>query len=89
MSLRTETFLRATPVIPQFPRFPGFQREAVRATLEKLQSSGVLQRFNHKHFLLTLSLPYGKPSSSGDSGKKKEKQRKEEKNDKRDGMKKK
>ena len=28
---------KATPVIPQFPRFPGFQREAVRATLEKLQ----------------------------------------------------
>ena len=30
--LKTETFLRVTPVIPQFRRYPGFQKEAVRVT---------------------------------------------------------
>ena len=37
---KTETFLRATPLIPQFRRYPGFQREIVSATLEILQISG-------------------------------------------------
>ena len=35
LSLKTETFLRATSLIPQFRRYPGLQREIVRATLEK------------------------------------------------------
>ena len=30
--LKTETTLRVTPVIPQFRRYPGFQKEAVRET---------------------------------------------------------
>ena len=64
--LETETFLRVTPVIPQFRRYPGFQKEAVRVTPEMFNFSGVLQCFNHRRFLLTLSLPYGKPISSGD-----------------------
>ena len=37
---KTETFLRATPLILQFRRYPGFQREAVRATLENCNFQG-------------------------------------------------
>ena len=40
LSQKTETFLRATPLIPQFRRYPGFQREIVRATLGKLHFQG-------------------------------------------------
>ena len=33
----TETFLRVTPFIPQFRRYPGFQKEAVRETPDFFQ----------------------------------------------------
>ena len=73
---KTETFLRATPLIPQYRRYPGFQKEAVRVTPENVQLfRGGVTVFNHKCFLLTLSLPYGKPISSGDLGKRRRRNR--------------
>ena len=84
---KNRTFLRATPLIPQFRRYPGFQRETVRATLENCNFSGAWQGFDHRHFLLTLSFPYGKPISRGIRENKKEKQRKKKNNkNKRDSM---
>ena len=59
--IKTETFLRATPLLPQFRRYPGFQREIVQATLENCNISWVFLYLYHKRFLLTVSLRYGKP----------------------------
>ena len=39
--VETETFLRVTPLIPQFRRCPGFQKEAVRVTPENVPFEGV------------------------------------------------
>ena len=65
--LKTETFLRVTPVIPQFRRSPVFQNEAVRVTPENFQFfRGFTQCFYYRRSLRTVSLRYGKPISSGD-----------------------
>ena len=62
---KTETLLRERPC---FCNFDG--------TLENCQFQGVLQRFFHECFLLTLCLRQEKPLFHGGLGQKKEKQRK-------------
>ena len=58
---KNRTFLRATHLIPQFRGYRGLQREIVRATLEKIANFQGLYSVLIITFLLTLSLPYGKP----------------------------
>ena len=65
LSLTTETFLRVTPLIPQVSTLSRVSEGNCKGNTWKLQFSGVLQCFYHKCFLLTLSLFYGKPISSG------------------------